>query len=173
MFTQLQAIAAMGATLRELQHALAGEAGFHRTLDELAGALGRGAVPPAWASLHPPSQKPLGAWWAWLLHRHRQYSAWVEARRGPPQQLVRNGRGWKAFCKPSVIFNKACEYATWLKACRKLPSFMTHGITGVHAGPPSCRGHQDPEHPHLWKQLVCGAAWALTRNLPGSDACCV
>ena len=70
----------MKATLRELRRALAGEVSFSGPLDEVAAALGRGAVPPAWAALHPPSQKPLGAWWVWLLRRHRQYAAWVEAR---------------------------------------------------------------------------------------------
>lgn len=81
----------MGASLRELRRALAGEVGASGPLDELAGALGRGAVPRGWAALHPPSQKPLGAWWAWLLRRHRQYTSWVEARHLPGRSICRTG----------------------------------------------------------------------------------
>ena len=100
----------MGASLRELRRALSGEVGSSGPLDELAAALGRGAVPRAWAALHPPSQKPLGAWWAWLLRRHRQYTSWVEARPWPGCSLVHVLELWltsvngRAACLSFVLY---------------------------------------------------------------------
>jgi hypothetical protein len=122
-----QAITTMAASLRELRRALAGEVGFGRALDALAAALARGAVPAAWAALHPPSQKPLNAWWAWLLRRHRQYAAWLEARSqgDPPVHIIKPidlcEASWcsRGAEQPSKMCKNVYAYACW--KCKPRP----------------------------------------------------
>jgi dynein heavy chain len=82
-------LAAMSSSLKELQRALSGEVGFSSALDELAGALANGRVPPAWARLNPPTEKPLGAWMAWFARRHAQYAEWAE--HGEPRVMWLSG----------------------------------------------------------------------------------
>lgn len=78
-------VTAMATSLQDLQRALSGEVGFSGPLEELSAALANGSLPPAWARLTPPTQKPLGAWMAWFRRRHAQYAAWVEG--GEPKVM--------------------------------------------------------------------------------------
>jgi dynein heavy chain len=70
-------LAAMASGLSDLARALAGEVGFSGPLEELSAALAVGRLPPAWARLAPPTQKPLGPWMAWFGRRYAQYATWV------------------------------------------------------------------------------------------------
>ena len=68
---------------------LTGEVGFSASLEELAAALFNGKLPPAWAQLNPPTEKPLGAWMAWFTRRHAQYVDWVD--NGEPKVMWLSG----------------------------------------------------------------------------------
>jgi dynein heavy chain len=70
-------VAAMAASLADLQRALAGEIGMSEALEDVGNALFNGRLPQLWRALAPETQKSLGSWMAHFLARHRQYTSWI------------------------------------------------------------------------------------------------
>lgn len=65
-------------SLFDLKRALVGEIGMSSALDQLAGCMFNGFVPPDWIKKAPQSQKNLVNWIEHFIKRYAQYKDWDE-----------------------------------------------------------------------------------------------